>query len=105
MKINNLQLKRPWSGQSLLNLVNMVKKSQSTWNVAELRWRHPLPPCRQKVEKMIWRMPPVRLYSPLFGRLRPDWNGLKFRLRVKTGGHNNTQLNPVFRGMPTKGNT
>jgi hypothetical protein len=31
--------------------------------------------------------------------MRPDWNGLKFRLRVKAGGHNNTQLNPVFRGM------
>ena len=29
----------------------------------------------------------------------PGWNGLKFRFRVKAGGHNNTQLNPVFRGM------
>ncbi len=24
---------------------------------------------------------------------------LKFRLRVKVGGHNNIKLNPVFRGM------
>jgi hypothetical protein len=54
---------------------------------------------RQIVEKMIWRMRPLRLCSPFLGPLRPGWNGLKFRLRVKAGGHNNTKLNPVFRGM------
>ena len=31
--------------------------------------------------------------------IAPGMNGLKFHLRVKAGGHNNTQLNPVFRGM------
>lgn len=35
----------------------------------------------------------------LFGWYRPDWNGLNFRRRVTLGGHNNTKLNPVFRGM------
>jgi hypothetical protein len=36
--------------------------------------------------------------SPLRVKL-PGWNGLNFWLRVKLGGHNNTQCNPVFRGM------
>jgi len=27
--------------------------------------------------------------------------GLEFRVRVDVGGHNNTELNPVFRGMPS----
>jgi hypothetical protein len=44
MRINNLQHKRPWSGQTMLNLVNMVKKSQPTWNMANFRWLQPLPP-------------------------------------------------------------
>jgi hypothetical protein len=27
-------------------------------------------------------------------------NGLKSCIRVRAGGHNNTEINPVFRGMP-----
>jgi hypothetical protein len=53
----------------------------------------------QKVEKMIWLMRGVRLCSPFLGRLRPGLERPQIRLRVKAGGHNNTQLNPVFRGM------
>jgi len=34
-------------------------------------------------------------------RFRPvgEGNGLQFRIRVGAGGHNNIEINPVFRGM------
>jgi hypothetical protein len=38
------------------------------------------------------------IFSPLWA-IAPGLKRPKFRLRVKAGGHNNTQLNPVFRGM------
>jgi hypothetical protein len=42
---------------------------------------------------------------PIFSYLHPLWAKLpglerpQICLRVKAGGHNNTKLNPVFRGM------
>jgi len=33
------------------------------------------------------------------GCRRKEWTALNIRRRVGAGGHNNTEMNPVFRGM------
>jgi hypothetical protein len=54
MNINSLQLEKLWSGQTIVNLVNMVKKSQST----ECGKPQVATPCRQKVEGHILHLRP-----------------------------------------------
>jgi hypothetical protein len=36
---------------------------------------------------------------PFFAGIGKRKNGLKLRIRVNANGHNNIEINPVFRGM------
>jgi hypothetical protein len=52
----------------------------------------------QKVEEISCKWASFGYFHPLWANA-PGLERPNIRLRVKAGGHNNTQLNPVFRGM------